>query len=101
MLKFHDNQPASGVRELVLLWTSSTGARCVLVGARDGMELHLTRDGMVVRRMADIDPRLVRDIARQWRLDYEMEQGDAPAITRCPECGDDMPVRVERGTTLG
>jgi predicted RNA-binding Zn-ribbon protein involved in translation (DUF1610 family) len=89
MLKFHKGAEPSTERELVLLWASSTGTRCVLVGTSQAMDLHLIRDGVVIRRMAHIDARSVRDVAQQWRLEYEMAPDRLTSASPCPECGDE------------
>ena len=100
MLKFHKGAETSTERELVLLWASSTGTRCVLVSTSQGMDLQLIRDGVVIRRMANIDARSVRDVAQQWRLEFELAPPGQTPASPCPECGDDAWVSYLAGRGL-
>jgi len=98
MLKFDDAPHTPN--ELVLYWTSSQATRCVLVGTSSGVDLRLVRDGVTVRCTANIDPRFAREIARQWRVEFELSyvRGGARSEAECPECGDDE-ASVYRGLT--
>ena len=91
MLKFRDGEQRPDNDELVLFWTSPPSTRCVLVGRKNAIDLQLVRDGVVIRRTADVDPRFAREVARQWRVEYELAQdrAGAPGAALCPECGDD------------
>jgi hypothetical protein len=78
--------------ELVVVWVSSDGARCVLAILDGVMELRLENDGTVIRRAHHIDIRPACDAAQQWRIDWDIGSRSRrvvyPRIT-CPECGDD------------
>jgi hypothetical protein len=79
------------LQEVVLYWTAGSSTRCVLVSEKNRLNLQILRDGSVVRRSADVNPRKARDLARVWRVDYELAYGPPPkgdAEPPCPDCGD-------------
>ena len=98
MLKFNDRPKLDN--ELVLYWTSPPSVRCVLVGTGDGVDLHLIRDAVVVRRTLNVDPRFAREIARQWHVEFELTRvrDGATDGAVCPECGDEQS-SIYRGIT--
>lgn len=78
-------------QELVLYWTVDTSTRCVLVSDVNRLDLRIVSDNNVIRRIKDVDPRVARDIARQWQVEYELTHGSAAAASAeppCPACGD-------------
>ena len=59
--------------ELVVVWASSDGARCVLATSEGVLELRLENDGTVFHRAHHIDIRAACDTAQQWRIDWDIE----------------------------
>ena len=86
-------------QELVLYWKASPSTRCVLVTSKSTIDLQLIREGIVERRSANVDPRVARDIARRWQVEYEIERRRAgvPNGDVCSECGDEAAVADETG----
>jgi hypothetical protein len=78
MLDARSRQRPSEAPELIVVWTSSDGTRCVLVILDPVLELRLESDGEVIRRAGYIDIRPAFDTARQWRIDWDVESRWAP-----------------------
>ena len=79
------------INELVLYWTVGKTTRCVLVGEKKRLSLQILRGGSIVRCEAIADARNVRDIARQWQVEYDLQHGSEPHESPeppCPACGD-------------
>jgi hypothetical protein len=92
MLDTESSRKLSDTADLILVWASSDGARCVLATLHGVLEMRLEHDGRVLRRGHFIDIRPACDAARQWRLDWAIEtrMRQQPCIRiLCPECGDD------------
>jgi predicted RNA-binding Zn-ribbon protein involved in translation (DUF1610 family) len=87
-----DIQSTGYPSDIIVMWTSSNGARCVLAFLGDILQLRLERDGTEVRRAHYDDIRPASDAAQRWRIDWDMEsrENGRPFLrTPCPECGDD------------
>jgi hypothetical protein len=92
MKRTQEMPPREG-QELVLYWTASPSTRCVLVTARKTVDLQLLCGGVVERRTENVDPRVARDIARQWQMEYDIARSrSSTPISVCSECGDEAPV---------
>jgi ribosomal protein S27AE len=96
------NRQLREAAELVVVWASSDGARCVLAISGGVLELRLEHDGEVLRRAHYIDIRSACDAAQQWRIDWDIESRSRQVHKRrilCPQCGDDafMEQDVEGG----
>ena len=85
-------EPISNQSDIIVMWTSSNGARCVLAFLGDILQLRLERHGKEVRRAQYDDIRPAAQAAQRWRIDWDVDSGTngRPFLeTRCPECGDD------------
>ena len=77
--------------ELVLFWTAGKVSRCVLVSEKKRLNLQILSEGSIVRSEVIADPRNAPDIARRWRVEYDLKYGTEPqksAEPPCPACGD-------------
>jgi Zn ribbon nucleic-acid-binding protein len=87
------SRPQGDGQQLVLYWSASPSTRCVLVTAHDAVDLQLIRDGVVERQASDVDPRMARDLARQWQMEHEIaRRSTVPPSAVCSECGDEAPL---------
>jgi hypothetical protein len=92
MLKGHAGQRPSEAAELIVVWASSDGTRCVLAFLEGVLELRLEDDGEVIRRAHYIDIRPACDVAQQWRVDWDIEsrwRRIPNSRIICSECGDE------------
>lgn len=91
MLEAQSNRQSSDTSELIIIWTSSGGTRCVLAISGGVLELRLEEDGTVLRRARYTDIRPASDAAQRWRIDWDIEARSGQLFNRtiCPECGDD------------
>ena len=92
MFEARFNRQLREAAELIVVWASSDGARCVLAISDGVLELRLENDGTVLRRAHYIDIRPACDTAQQWRIDWDIESRSRQVLNRrnlCPQCGDD------------
>ena len=78
--------------EIIMMWTSSIGTRCVLAFLGDVLQLRLEHDGKEVRRAHFTDIRRASEAAQRWRIDWDIEARSQQRWyfrTSCPNCGDD------------
>jgi hypothetical protein len=92
MLDARSNRQLRKGEELVVVWASSDGTRCVLATSDGVLELRLEKDGTVLRRAHYIDIRPACETAQQWRIDWDIESRSLQVLScriLCPECGDE------------
>jgi hypothetical protein len=92
MLDTQASRRSRETAELIVVWASSNGVRCVLAVGDGVLELRLERDGKVLRRAHYTDIRRACDTAQRWRIDWDIEtrlQRQLSTRTLCPACGDD------------
>jgi hypothetical protein len=92
MLDTRSSRYSSEMADLIVVWASSDGVRCVLAALQGVLELRLEHDGRVLRRGQYIDIRPACDAAQRWRIDWDIgtRSGQQPWVRiLCPECGDD------------
>jgi len=92
MLEARSNRPRHEAAELIVVWATSDGTRCVLAPLDGVLELRLEHDDAVLRRAHYIDIRPACETAQQWRIDWEIESRSRPVLNGriiCPECGDE------------
>ena len=102
MLDTRSNRQLRRGEELVVVWASFDGTRCVLATSGGVLELRLEKDGSVLRRAHYIDIRPACETAQQWRIDWDIESRSRQVLGSrivCPECGDEafMESDAERG----
>jgi hypothetical protein len=92
VLEARSSQRPSEADELIVVWASSGGTRCVLAFLEGALELRLENDGEVIRRARYLDIRPACDEAQQWRVDWDIQSRWRRILTSriiCPECGDE------------
>jgi hypothetical protein len=92
MFQAQSNQQSSDTSDLIVIWTSSGGTRCVLAILGGVLEVRLEHDGKVLRRARYTDIRPASDAAQRWRIEWDIEARShlPPCVgTLCPACGDD------------
>ena len=92
MLKTQPSQRSGGPVELIVVWASSDGTRCVLAIFGGVLELRLENNGTLLRHAHYIDIRPACEAAQQWRIDWDIESRSRRQVNGrilCPECGDE------------
>ena len=91
MLEARSQRPCEAA-DLIVVWASSDGTRCVLAILDGVLELRLENDGEVIRRAHYLDVRPACDTAQQWRIDWDIQSRWRRVLNSriiCPECGDE------------
>jgi len=104
MLDARSDRQLPKAEELVVVWASSDGTRCVLATSDGVLELRLENDGTVLRRAHFIDIRPACDTAQQWRIDWDIESRSRHVLgcrILCPECGDEAFIENDADSGIG
>jgi len=73
-----DGQPVDDV-PLIRFWKLKDGTDCVLMSAGPVLELRLIDRGVAIRECRCSNIEDAREVARQWRTDYEVDHPCSPS----------------------
>jgi hypothetical protein len=87
------NKPSAIPVEVVVMWASSDGTRCLLTFDSGALDLRIEHDGAVLRQARYVDYRQACEASRQWRADWDIgsrrRKRPGGRVT-CPECGGEV-----------
>jgi hypothetical protein len=92
MFESRSTQRPFEMPELIVVWASADGTRCVLAFLKGVLELRIENDIEVIRRAHYVSVRPACEAAQQWRIDWDIESRWRRVLASriiCPECGDE------------